>query len=91
MADEARVESGMVYIGGLLSWPDIEEWAFLQGYDEWLRKWIQPQWLAWLITLLRELDDEADVFTHGKWATIQRMEAILAEAAKVELRPKVTR
>jgi hypothetical protein len=86
MSDEARVESGMIYIGGLLSWQKLSDWAFLQGYDEWVKSWMQPQWFAWLLVLLRELPDDADMFTHGKWATIQRMEGLIAAAAKIELR-----
>ena len=42
--------------------------------------------MAWLLLVLRELPDDAARFPHGKWATIQRLEGQLTEAAAYEAR-----
>lgn len=36
---------------------------------------------AWLYFLLREAEDREEWFPLGKWATIQRLEGLLTEAA----------
>ena len=72
-----KAQAELVNLGGMFSFKLFESWAFDNGYDEWLRSWIQPQWMAWLIYLLKELPDDSEFFLHGKWATIQRMEELL--------------
>jgi hypothetical protein len=42
-----------------------------------------PQ-MAWLVLVLRHLPDSEATFPHGKWATIQSIEAQLDDAARVE-------
>ena len=80
-----QVQSGLVHIGGMLSFRALQRFAEDRGYDEWFHAWIEPQWLAWLIALLKECWDIPELFPHGKWATIQHMEALLIEAARAEL------
>jgi len=36
---------------------------------------------AWLFFRLREAEDRAEWFPSGKWATLQRLEQLLSEAA----------
>lgn len=43
---------------------------------------VDLQAMAWLVLVLKEVADHPRVFPHGKWATIQSIEAQLAEAAK---------
>lgn len=74
----------LIHIRGLLSWKAFEDWGFERGYSEWLHEWIEPQWLAWLLAILREMPDDPTLFLHGKWATIQHLEGKLTEAAKKE-------
>ena len=38
----------------------------------------EPQWLALYIAICRQWPDSEDAFPHGKWATIQHLEQILA-------------
>lgn len=83
---EQRVQGGMIHLGGLLSWPVFEDWGFERGYSEWLHTWSEPQWIAWLLWILKAEPDDSTVFLHGKWATIQRIEELLAIAAKKELK-----
>lgn len=75
----------LVYIGDLLSYKTFEDWGFDRGYNEWLHQWIEPQWLSWLIFILREVPDDPSFFTYGKWATIQAMEDRIIKAARKEL------
>jgi hypothetical protein len=42
--------------------------------------------MAWLLFVCRELEDTETRFPHGKWATIQHIEARLTAAAKVQAR-----
>lgn len=79
------MKQDIVFIGDLLSFRYLEDWAFSHGYDEWLHQWIEPHWLAWLVVLLKEMPDDPNVFVHGKWATIQRIETKLLEAVKDEI------
>jgi hypothetical protein len=83
--DNSQVQSGMVHIGSLKSFRAFERFAESRGYEEWFHSWIEPQWLAWLIALLKECADEPMLFPHGKWAAIQHMEGLLIEAARAEL------
>ncbi len=51
--------------------------------------------IAWLVLILTYLPDEADIFPHGKWATIQHLQSQLdfsasARSAEV-LADKATR
>ena len=85
-AAKSQVESGLIHIGGILSFRAFQRFAEDRGYDEWFRPWIEPQWLGWFIALLKECDeDNVSLFPHGKWATIQVMQDYLAEAARAEL------
>jgi len=85
-AAKSQVESGLIHIGGMLSFRAFQRFAENRGYDEWFRPWIEPQWLGWFIALLKECDeDNVSLFPHGKWATIQVMQDYLAEAARAEL------
>jgi hypothetical protein len=80
----------LIHIGDMLSWQAFERWAEKRGYEEWLRRWIEPQWLAWLIVILEEAPDEPELFQHGKWATIQVLKAKLIKAAQQELNQSTT-
>jgi hypothetical protein len=71
------------------TWRALERYAERCGYDEWVRRWIEPQWLAWLIALLQAETDRPNLFPHGKWATIQRLQFLLGAAAIAELRNRV--
>ena len=79
----------LVYAGALseLTRRALREYSSAHGYDEWLeeRHWIQPHWFAWLVALLKEEKDTPELFPKGKWATIQRMEELLAESARAEI------
>jgi hypothetical protein len=81
------VQSGLVHIGSMKSFRVLQIFAEQRGYDEWFHRWMEPQWFAWFIALLKESSDDPLLFPAGKWATIQHMEELLAEAAKAELAP----
>jgi len=80
-----HVQSDLVHIGSMLSFQALQRFAEDRDYEEWFHSWIEPHWLAWLIALLKECYDTPELFPHGKWATIQHMEALLSEAARAEL------
>lgn len=40
-----------------------------------------PERMAWIVAVLRELPDTPETFPHGKWGTIQSIEAQVQEAA----------
>lgn len=80
-----NVVGDLIHIADMLSFRAFERFAEERGYEEWFRGWIQPQWLAWFIALLKECEDDPKLFLHGKWATIQALEGHLAEAARVEV------
>jgi hypothetical protein len=65
----------------------LEEYSQKWGYEEWLaaRSWVESQWFAWLVALLKAEPDTHDLFPKGKWATIQEMEGVLQESARAEL------
>ncbi len=83
--DKSQVQSGLIHIGSLHSFRAFQRFAEDRGYEEWFHAWIEPQWLGWMIALLKECEDEPTLFPHGKWATIQAMQDLLAEAARAEL------
>lgn len=45
------------------------------GWPE-FNRWIDPERLLLLIERLKRTRDSEDVFPHGKWATIQRLQDI---------------
>ena len=51
---------------------------------EWFQPCIEPQWACWLIEILKQSDDDAELFPHGKWATIQYMQGMVAAMAAGE-------
>ena len=73
----------------------LEEYGDAHSFEEWLgdRGYIDGTWFAWLVALLKEETDTPELFPKGKWATIQRMEVLLALAAKTEImeRPGVNK
>ena len=46
--------------------------------------------MAWVVRVLRHVDDDPKVFPHGKWATIQSIEAQVDEAAQAQARGLVS-
>jgi hypothetical protein len=86
MSTPQEVQSGMIHIGSMLSFRAFERWGEEHGYEEWLRSWIQPQWAAWLVFLLQAEPDTPELFPHGKWATIQRLQELVLLAAAQELK-----
>ncbi len=40
-----------------------------------------PDRMAWIVLVLRRLDDTPERFPHGKWATIQSIESQLEQCA----------
>lgn len=89
MSDRVILEargSGFVYLDLLpASWKALEMYAELHGYDEWFRRYMQPQWAAWLVFMLKAEPDTAELFPHGKWATIQRIEDLTLGSAQHEI------
>lgn len=53
------------------------QWAEI--YD-----WMEPEPVAWLVWRLRFVEDTELWFPRGKWATIQRIEAMLNDYAAAE-------
>lgn len=49
-------------------WPDLHDWE-------------EPELLAWLSFKLQHVPDTKENFPFGKWATIQRLQALLSEYA----------
>ena len=41
-----------------------------------------PERMAWMVLVLRKLEDKDEWFPRGKWATLQNIEAQLETAAK---------
>ena len=74
----------LIHIGEMLSYPDWERLANQRDWGEWFHKWISPEWLAWFIAILKQSDDDPEIFTHGKWASIQVLEGKLCAAAAGE-------
>jgi len=67
----------------LFSWHALK--AFAQRRDwEWFQPWTEPQWVAWLIEILKQSDDDPLLFPHGKWATIQHLQGKVAAMAAGE-------
>lgn len=54
------------------SWPDFYEWA-------------EPETLAWFSFRLQHVADKEENFPLGKWATIQRLQAVLSEHAELDV------
>ena len=44
-----------------------------------------PERMAWVVLLLREIEDSEKYFPTGKWATIQFIESQLEKAARQEI------
>ena len=49
------------------------------------RNWFDLEQFAYLFFILRHLDDDADLFPSGKWATIQRVEDLCDKEAYRQL------
>ena len=67
----------------------LEQYAIGFGYDSWLKTFMEPHWFAWLIELLKGEPDTEDLFPKGQWATVQRMQELLADAVRAEIRNHV--
>jgi hypothetical protein len=59
----------------------LDRYAEQHGYEEWLKGWMEPQWAAWLTFLLAAEEDTPELFPHGKWATIQHIQSLIADEA----------
>lgn len=65
------------------SYPDWERYARRRDY-EWFQPQMEPQWVAWWVEILKQSEDTPELFPHGKWASIQRLQAKLAVEAASE-------
>jgi hypothetical protein len=65
------------------SYPDWERFARRRNY-EWFQPIMEPEWVAWWIEILKQSEDVPDLFPHGKWASIQRLQAKLSVVAAGE-------
>lgn len=73
-------------------------WAVLQKMQamaEWeeyefpgISHWMEARDLAWLVECMKHMDDDPNVFTGGKWATIQSFQALVDRAASAAVRRK---
>lgn len=75
--------SDSINMKDLLSWHALKSFANSRGY-EWFQVWTEPQWVAWLIEILKQSDDDPLLFPHGKWATIQHLQGKVAAMAAGE-------
>lgn len=67
----------------LLSWHALKAFAVRRDY-EWLQELTEPQWVCWLTEILKQSDDDEQLFPHGKWATIQHLQGKVAAIAAGE-------
>ena len=73
----------MIYFGelklgtlaGLRLIASHNDWDTFQLYET-------EERVAWLTYRLQPIEDRADYFPHGKWATIQRLQGMCEQAAK---------
>lgn len=61
----------------------LEQLARRRGW-EWFQPCTEPEWVCWLIEILKQSDDDPNLFPHGKWATIQNLQGLVAAAAAGE-------
>lgn len=59
----------------------LEKVAQEFGWEE-IFGWQEPEDVAWLAARLEFVDDTPERFPKGKWATIQRLQDLVREAAK---------
>jgi hypothetical protein len=78
-----RGVSDSIYIGDMHGWSALRDFAERRGYA-WFSKYIEPEWLAWFIEVLKQSDDDDWLFPHGKWATIQHLQGKVAAMAAGE-------
>lgn len=45
--------------------------------------YMAPEQIAWLVIKLEFIPDSTEVFPKGKWATIQRLQEMVREAARL--------
>ena len=69
-----------IHIGDMHSFRAWDAFASSRGW-EWFQKWIEPEFLAWFIEILKQSDDDPLLFPHGKWASIQQLEGKVWVAA----------
>jgi hypothetical protein len=81
--------SDSIHMQGLLSWYALKAFGERRGY-EWLQPYTEPQWVAWLIEILKQSDDDESLFPHGKWATIQHLQGKVAAMAAGERHSRET-
>src|SRR5580700_170867 len=86
---EAWAVSDSIHMQGLLSWYALKAFGERRGY-EWLQPYTEPQWVAWLIEILKQSDDDESLFPHGKWATIQHLQGKVAAMAAGERHSRET-
>jgi hypothetical protein len=81
---ELEAKSDLIHIGDMHSYRAWERFAEQREWIEWFHRWIEPQWLAWFIEILKQSDDDPELFPHGKWASIQVLQGKIAAAAAGE-------
>lgn len=60
----------------------LERWCFDKDLEGMFNAWISLENAAGLFFRLREVPDSEIYFPKGKWATLQKLEELCAEAAK---------
>jgi len=78
--------SEQIHVAGIPhAWPvlrKMKEMADLEELDcHGISHWMDAKDLAWAVECMKHLDDEPGVFTGGKWATIQNLQALVGRAA----------
>lgn len=75
--------SDSIYIGDTHNWRAFAAFAERRGYG-WFHEYIEPEWLAWFVEILKQSDDDPTLFPHGKWATVQYLQGKVAAMAAGE-------
>lgn len=60
----------------------LEQWCLDRDLEGMFNAWIPLENAAGIFFRLREAADDEKYFPKGKWATLQRLEELITEAAK---------
>ena len=66
-----------------LTYRALEGLSEQRGWPD-MQVYMEPQDVAWLTFRLKYVEDSEEDFPHGKWATIQRLQQMVEDAARAD-------
>jgi hypothetical protein len=82
-----------IHVAGMPSvWSVLQKMKDMHDWEDYpfpyISHWMEARDLCWIVECMKHLDDGPALFSGGKWATIQNLQALIDREASAAVRKK---